>query len=259
MGRLFLTDSPVPSALSTVRVCEAAVQSHDDNCAELELEETILFGDNYAEVSREERHASMSKSSAGLSQLAAKRATLISLVATEDPFCEKLRGDVEAFLLANVGQVDVKSLATELWKRGNYCVCLCETVGSCFCLGSHSHSFLEVWRSQGGSHSDKIVIVEPNLRQELLIARPSIEYAALLDCLPDVFVGSKDKLLKIVNFMAAAMAASFEMSGMSTAPWRNRRALLSNWFPVPCECGQSQSKGKSKVEKRCQKYVLGWQ
>jgi hypothetical protein len=54
----------------------------------------------------------------------------------------------------------------------------------------------------------------------------------LLAALPDEFVGSKARLLRLVDFLCSEMAASFEGRGLTLPPWRRAQALASKWLPA---------------------------
>lgn len=76
---------------------------------------------------------------------------------------------------------------------------------------------------------DSLVIVEPRLRDFFECARPSPEYATLLEELPEVFVGRAAQLEVLVALVASALQASFVSSGLPLPPWRTKEALLAHW------------------------------
>ena len=74
-----------------------------------------------------------------------------------------------------------------------------------------------------------MLIVEPRLREQFEIPRPSAAYAACLDALPAVFVGTPQRLTALVAWMAARLRAAFTAADMHVPPWRSARAMLAMW------------------------------
>ena len=79
--------------------------------------------------------------------------------------------------------------------------------------------------------SNSLTIVEPQVKDHFEISSPSPEYKALLDSLPEVFVGNKDRLAALVTLLCREMALAFYASGRMLPPWRKHRSMLSKWFP----------------------------
>ena len=71
--------------------------------------------------------------------------------------------------------------------------------------------------------------MEPRLREQFEIPRPSAAYAASLNVLPAVFVGSAQRLAFLVAWMAARLRAAFDAEGMHVPPWRSARTMLAMW------------------------------
>jgi hypothetical protein len=67
------------------------------------------------------------------------------------------------------------------------------------------------------------------LREQFEIPRPSAAYAASLNALPAVFVGTAQRLAVLVAWMAARLRAAFDAEGMHVPPWRSARAMLAMW------------------------------
>ncbi|GJP68740.1 hypothetical protein CLOP_g25404 [Closterium sp. NIES-67] len=76
------------------------------------------------------------------------------------------------------------------------------------------------------------VVVDVAFRQQFEVARPTPRYAELLSQLPSVFVGGRQRLKPLVTALATAMNLSLQSSGISIAPWRRTKYLLSKWFPT---------------------------
>ena len=75
-----------------------------------------------------------------------------------------------------------------------------------------------------------VMVMEPYLRAHFVISRPTERYQRLLDTLPPHFVGSYERLARLVDFMSEQMLASFKERGMPVPPWRQNKSILSKWF-----------------------------
>ena len=71
--------------------------------------------------------------------------------------------------------------------------------------------------------------MEPRLREQFEIPRPSAAYAACLAALPPVFVGTPQRLTALVAWMSARLRAAFTAADMHVPPWRSARAMLAMW------------------------------
>lgn len=74
------------------------------------------------------------------------------------------------------------------------------------------------------------LIVDVNFREEFEIARPTDRYNALLQELPLVYVGKKERLQSIVNLMCDAVKESLKKRGMPLPPWRKPDYMQAKWF-----------------------------
>ena len=66
---------------------------------------------------------------------------------------------------------------------------------------------------------------------QFVLASPSPRYAALQRLLPATFVGSRDQLECIVEWLSREMAWSFKQQQVALPPWREHAAMLSKWTP----------------------------
>ena len=71
--------------------------------------------------------------------------------------------------------------------------------------------------------------MEPRLREQFEMPRPSPVLAAVLDALPPVFVGTERQLATLVTWMAERLREAFDAAGMALPPWRSASALLARW------------------------------
>lgn len=73
-------------------------------------------------------------------------------------------------------------------------------------------------------------IVETNLTSNFDIARPSDNYARLMQRLPTLFIGRPEHLKSIVKVMSNAAIESIKSAGMHVPPWRRKEYVLVKWF-----------------------------
>jgi uncharacterized protein (TIGR01615 family) len=71
--------------------------------------------------------------------------------------------------------------------------------------------------------------VDIDFRVQFEIARPTDEYNALLQKIPNLFVGRADKLCGIVKIMCNAARRSLRERGMYIPPWRKYRYMQAKW------------------------------
>eukprot|EP00270_Netrium_digitus_P008338 TRINITY_DN2488_c0_g1_i2.p1 TRINITY_DN2488_c0_g1~~TRINITY_DN2488_c0_g1_i2.p1 ORF type:complete len:554 (+),score=118.94 TRINITY_DN2488_c0_g1_i2:157-1818(+) len=74
------------------------------------------------------------------------------------------------------------------------------------------------------------MIVDVDFRSQFQIARPTEAYAAALQLLPDIFVGSREWLQKIVEIMAEGVKQSLKARSMHLPPWRKIDYMYAKWF-----------------------------
>ncbi|EFJ52171.1 hypothetical protein VOLCADRAFT_103187 [Volvox carteri f. nagariensis] len=79
----------------------------------------------------------------------------------------------------------------------------------------------------------ELVIVDAALREHLALAPATAAYQrALAAAVPEVFVGTYDRLIRLVGSLCPAIAANFTAQGMERPPWRSKAALLHRWSSV---------------------------
>eukprot|EP00245_Coleochaete_scutata_P017255 TRINITY_DN8378_c0_g1_i1.p1 TRINITY_DN8378_c0_g1~~TRINITY_DN8378_c0_g1_i1.p1 ORF type:complete len:536 (+),score=100.10 TRINITY_DN8378_c0_g1_i1:346-1953(+) len=74
------------------------------------------------------------------------------------------------------------------------------------------------------------MIVDTDFRAQFVIARPSSEFASLLEVLPSIFVGPRVRLETAVALMASATKRSMAKSGMQLPPWRKIDYIRAKWL-----------------------------
>ncbi|GLC35692.1 hypothetical protein PLESTB_000484500 [Pleodorina starrii] len=88
-------------------------------------------------------------------------------------------------------------------------------------------------RVKEGKETPQVVVVDPALREHLALAPATAAYQrALAAAAPEVFVGTRLRLARLVNSLGPAIAANFSAQGMEQPPWRRKAALLHRWASV---------------------------
>ncbi|KAG6544893.1 hypothetical protein Mapa_013583 [Marchantia paleacea] len=73
-------------------------------------------------------------------------------------------------------------------------------------------------------------IVDISFKSQFEIARPTAQYAALLQIVPAIFVGKADRLQQIVNILCDAAKRSLKKKDMPVPPWRKAEYIRAKWF-----------------------------
>ncbi|CAL1373112.1 unnamed protein product [Linum trigynum] len=87
------------------------------------------------------------------------------------------------------------------------------------------HDYIDVKLGDG-----KRYIVEVFLATEFELARPKLDFSALLRSIPDVFVGRPEELKQVVRLMCGAVRRSMEAAEMRVPPWRRTLFMEAKWF-----------------------------
>ncbi|KAL3812545.1 hypothetical protein ACJIZ3_013813 [Penstemon smallii] len=74
------------------------------------------------------------------------------------------------------------------------------------------------------------ILVDVDFRSEFQIARSTSSYKAILQSLPQIFVGKSDRLLQLVSIASEAARVSLKKKGMHIAPWRKSEYMKSKWL-----------------------------
>ncbi|KAL1194255.1 hypothetical protein V5N11_025978 [Cardamine amara subsp. amara] len=82
--------------------------------------------------------------------------------------------------------------------------------------------------------------VDLDFASEFEIARPTRQYARVLQLLPHIFVGKENDLRTIVRELCNAAKRSMKSCGLSLPPWRRSSYLQHKWFgPYKRKVGSS--------------------
>lgn len=74
------------------------------------------------------------------------------------------------------------------------------------------------------------IFIDVDFKAQFEIARPTAAYDALVQVLPQIFVGRADQLQWIVNVMSEAVKLSLKKRGMHLPPWRKPEYMQAKWF-----------------------------
>lgn len=86
------------------------------------------------------------------------------------------------------------------------------------------HEYIDV--VTGGAR----LLVEVDFRSEFEIARSTKTYRTLLQSLPSIYVGTTDRLVKIVALVSEAVKQSMRKKGLHFPPWRKCEYMKSKWL-----------------------------
>ncbi|CAN6197068.1 unnamed protein product [Urochloa humidicola] len=74
------------------------------------------------------------------------------------------------------------------------------------------------------------LVVEVDFRSEFEVARPTKAYRAALQTLPPLFVGTPDRLGRVVALVADAARQSLRKRGLHFPPWRKPEYMRAKWL-----------------------------
>ena len=94
------------------------------------------------------------------------------------------------------------------------------------CFHNLHHEFLII------SDSNQELIIDCHFKDQFKISQQTQQYQQLLNCLPDVFVGSAMRLTPLVQLLCSEMALAFKERGFTCPPWRQPRSMISKWLPA---------------------------
>ncbi|KAM5562435.1 hypothetical protein ABKV19_017584 [Rosa sericea] len=79
------------------------------------------------------------------------------------------------------------------------------------------------------------LIVDMDFKSQFELARPSPSYKELKDILPDIFVGTEEKLDKVISLVCSAAKKSLKKMGLHVPPWRKATYMQSKWLSKDCK------------------------
>lgn len=79
------------------------------------------------------------------------------------------------------------------------------------------------------------VIVDMDFRRQFELSRPTPNYQELTNALPLIFVGSEEKLEKLISLICSAAEHSLRERGFHIPPWRRASYMHSKWLSHNCK------------------------
>ncbi|CAN8268535.1 unnamed protein product [Cochlearia groenlandica] len=111
-------------------------------------------------------------------------------------------------------------------------VCVTKWSSSAAKLTAGSYHFIDVVYNASGDvkNGTSRYFVDLDFASEFEIARPTWQFARVLQLLPNVFVGKEENLKKVVRACCEAAKNSLMSRGLSLPPWRRSSYLRNKWF-----------------------------
>ncbi|XP_027342596.1 uncharacterized protein LOC113855242 [Abrus precatorius] len=94
------------------------------------------------------------------------------------------------------------------------------------------YEFIEVITESESYANPVRLIVDIDFRSQFELARPTQHYKELTDSLPVIFVGTENKLCKIISLLCSAAKQSLKEKGLHVPPWRTTTYMQSKWLSV---------------------------
>lgn len=92
------------------------------------------------------------------------------------------------------------------------------------------YEYIEVMIDEDENGKKVRLIVDIDFKSQFEVARPTQYYRDMIDSLPVIFVGSDNKLCKIISMLCCAAKQSLRQKGMHVPPWRTITYMQSKWF-----------------------------
>ncbi|XP_062096903.1 uncharacterized protein LOC133802576 [Humulus lupulus] len=99
-------------------------------------------------------------------------------------------------------------------------------------------------KNDGNGKSERgRVMVDIDFKSQFELARPTSAYKQLTSALPQIFVGSEDKLIQIISLLCSAAKQSLKERGLHVPPWRTAAYMQSKWLsPAKEETSNTNAK-----------------
>ena len=79
------------------------------------------------------------------------------------------------------------------------------------------------------------LILDMDFRSQFELARPTQTYKELISTLPSIFLGTEERLDKIISLLCSAAEESFREKGLHVPPWRKAMYMQSKWLSENCK------------------------
>lgn len=97
------------------------------------------------------------------------------------------------------------------------------------CAGDYEYIDVVFKSSNDGAKQERL-IVDIDFQAQFHIARPTYQYESIVQALPPVYVGTSDRLQRILNVMCDAIKSSLKKKSMFLPPWRKPEYIKAKWF-----------------------------
>ncbi|KAG2665688.1 hypothetical protein I3760_15G020600 [Carya illinoinensis] len=157
----------------------------------------------------------------------------------------KVEVDVLEKILVHVKEMGIAREPTDLLKKrlvarlkmDGYEASLCITSSVCTLgrskvvqyAGDYEYIDVMVGESNGDGKPERL-IVDMDFRSHFEVVRPTPTYLELTDAIPSVFVGTEEKLKKIISLLCKAAKESLTERGLHIPPWRKASYMQSKWL-----------------------------
>ena len=134
----------------------------------------------------------------------------------------------QSWSCANKGNEDVVELANNLRDAGyKIIICTARHAGADSHCSCHlQHEVLMVLFE----HEE--IILDCKFKEQFKIGNHTPQYQQVHGCLPEVFVGSPERLGALTELLCSEMALTFQERGTRCPPWRQPHTILSKWLPA---------------------------
>ncbi|KAL6209277.1 hypothetical protein ACLB2K_020219 [Fragaria x ananassa] len=102
-------------------------------------------------------------------------------------------------------------------------------------LPKDDYEYVDVMMKDNNSIKVARLIVDMDFKSQFEVARPTPSYKELKDILPDIFVGSEEKLDKVISLVCRAANKSLKKMGLHVPPWRKATYMQSKWLSKDCK------------------------
>ncbi|XP_022766307.1 uncharacterized protein LOC111311200 isoform X1 [Durio zibethinus] len=95
------------------------------------------------------------------------------------------------------------------------------------------YEYIDVMVVENGRQ--KRIIVDMEFRSQFELARPTVSYKEMIKNLPFIFVGSEEKLNRIIPLLCSAAKTSLKENGLHVPPWRKPAYMQAKWLSKNCK------------------------
>jgi uncharacterized protein (TIGR01615 family) len=99
----------------------------------------------------------------------------------------------------------------------------------------HHYEYIDVMVRDKSSGRATRLIVDMDFRSQFEVARATAAYKELTNAIPSVFVGSEERLSKIISLLCSAAKRSLRESRLHVPPWRKATYMKAKWLSKDCK------------------------